>query len=141
MKILLPVDGSECSERAVASFIAHLEWFRDRPELHLLHVQPPIPIGSVQEHVGHDTLQRYYREEGEAQLASARRLLDEAGLVYVPHIHVGDPAEVIAHQAAVLACDLIHMGSHGRGAVSSLLLGSVAAKVLHRSRCPVMLER
>lgn len=141
MKILLPVDGSECSERAVEALIAHVGWFRDAPEIHLLHVHPPIPIGRVQEHVGHETLQRYYREEGEVQLAAARQRLDAAGLAYTLHIHVGQPAEVIAHQAAVLGCDMIHMGSHGRGMVSAAILGSVVAKVLHLTHCPVLLAR
>lgn len=141
MKILLPVDGSDCSERAVAALIAHRDWYREAPEVHLLHVHPPIPIGRVQEHIGHEALQRYYREESEAELAGARRLLDEAGIGYTVHIHVGSPAEVIAQQAEDLACDLIHMGSHGRGMVSAAILGSVAAKVVHLSRCPVLLAR
>lgn len=141
MKILLPVDGSECSSRAVEALIAHVAWFRERPEIHLLHVHPPIPIGRVQEHVGHDTLQRYYREESENQLLAAQARLDAAGLAYTTHIHVGQPAEVIVHQASVLGCDLIHMGSHGRGMVAATVLGSVAAKVLHLTHCPVLLAR
>lgn len=139
MKILLPVDGSACSDRAVNAFIERRGWFCESPQLHLLHVHPPIPIGRVQEHIGPETLERYYREEGEAQMASAGRLLAAAGLAWTPHIHVGQPAEVIAHQADVLGCDLVFMGTHGRGAVATAMLGSVAAKLLHLSSVPVLL--
>jgi nucleotide-binding universal stress UspA family protein len=141
MKILLPVDGSACSDRAVNAFIERRGWFCESPQIHLLHVHAPIPIGRVQEHIGHETLQRYYREEGELQLASAARQLAAAGLEWTPHIHVGQPAEVIAHQAGVLGCDLVFMGTHGHGAVTAAVLGSVAAKLLHLSPVPVLLVK
>ena len=47
MKILLPVDGSANSLRAVDHLIAHASWFLEVPEIHLLHVQPPVPIGGA----------------------------------------------------------------------------------------------
>lgn len=141
MKILLAIDGSEVSLRAVQALIDHVQWFRDRPEIHLLHVHAPIPVGLALKHVSPETLDRHYREEGEAELASALSLLQTAGLGVTPHIHVGQPAEVIVHQARELGCNLICLGSHGRGAVASAVLGSVAAKVLHLSPVPVMLSR
>jgi nucleotide-binding universal stress UspA family protein len=141
MNILLCVDGSACSDRAVESLITHVGWFREPPQIHLLHVHPPIPVGGVQQHVGHDTVQAYYREEGEAQLAGARRRLDQAGLAYVVHLHVGLPAAVITHQAEQLACDLICLGAHGRSALSSALLGSVTASVLQLSGRSLLVAR
>src|SRR5574343_675039 len=91
MKILLPVDGSACALRAVDHLIAHVAWFREVPEIHLLHVHPPIPIGRVQAHVGKETLHAYYLEEGQAQLAEAQKKLDAAGRFHTTHIHVGQP--------------------------------------------------
>jgi len=141
MKILLAVDGSTFAERAVAFAIVHAAVLREAPEVHLLHVHPPIPIGRIQAHVGHDTLQSYYREEAEACLASARQQLTAAGLVFTAHIHVGQPAEVIAKLAGDFGCTMIVMGTHGRGAMASLVTGSVAARVLHLSPCPVLLVK
>jgi len=141
MKILLAIDGSEVSLRAVQALIDHVQWFRDRPDIHLLHVHAPIPVGLALKHVSPETLDRHYREEGEAELAPALSLLQAAGLGVTPHIHVGQPAEVIVHQARELGCNLICLGSHGRGAVANAVLGSVAAKVLHLSPVPVMLNR
>lgn len=141
MKILMAIDGSDYSLNAVRSLIAHVRWFSDRPELHLLHVHPPVPVGLATRHVGHDVLERHYREESEAALAAARELLDAAQLPYTPHIHVGQPAETIVKEARELGCDLICMGNHGRGALPSAILGSVATKVLHLSTIPVLLAK
>lgn len=141
MKILLAVDGSPFAERAVAFAIAHAAELREAPELHVLHVHPPIPIGRVQAHIGHDALQAYYREESEAALVTARQQLAQAGVAFIAHIHVGQPAEVIARQATELDCDFIVMGTHGRSAMASLVTGSVAARVLHLAPCPVLLVK
>ena len=50
-------------------------------------------------------------------------------------------AEAIVHVATGQGCDLICLGTHGRGAIGNALLGSVAAKVLQLSAIPVMLAR
>ena len=141
MKILLPVDGSECALRAVEHLISHSAWFRDLPEIHLLHVHAPIPIGRVQAHVGKDTLHAYYLEESQASLLEAQKKLDAAGCSHTTHIHVGQPAEVIAKLAAEQGCDLIVMGTHGRGGIAGLVTGSVANRVLHLASCPVLLVK
>lgn len=141
MKILLPVDGSACALRAVDHLISHAAWFRDVPEIHLLHVHAPIPIGRVQAHVGKETLHAYYLEEGQELLVEAQRKLDAAGRFHTTHIHVGQPAEVISKIAGDLACDLIVMGTHGRGVAAGIVMGSVATRVLHLSPCPVLLVK
>ncbi|OHC69557.1 MAG: universal stress protein UspA [Rhodocyclales bacterium GWA2_65_20] len=141
MKILLAIDGSEVSQRALASLVAHVRWFRDKPEVHLLHVHLPVPVGLAVQHVSQEALDRYYREEGEAVLAAARGRLEEAGLAVTQHIHVGHPAEIIVKLASELGCELICLGTHGRGAVAGVVLGSVAGKVLHLAQVPVLLAK
>jgi nucleotide-binding universal stress UspA family protein len=141
MKILLPVDGSECALRAVDHLITHVGWFREVPEIHLLHVHAPIPIGRVQAHIGKETLHAYYLEEGQAHLLAAQQRLDAAGRFHTTHIHVGQPAEVIGRMAGELACDLIVMGTHGRTGVAGLVMGSVASRALHLAPCPVLLVK
>ncbi|MFZ2972378.1 MAG: universal stress protein [Ferribacterium limneticum] len=141
MKILLPVDGSECSLRAVDHLITHVSWFRDVPEIHLLHVHAPIPIGRVQAHIGKETLHAYYLEEGQEHLTAAQQKLDAAGRFHTTHMHVGQAAEVIAKAASELGCDLITMGSHGWSGVVGLVMGSVASRVLHLAPCPVLLVK
>ncbi|WP_027457921.1 universal stress protein [Dechloromonas agitata] len=138
MKILLPVDGSSCSLRAVDQLIDLIYCLREIPEIHVLHVHPPIPIGRVQAHVGKETLHAYYLEESQQHLLAAQQKLDAAGRFHTTHIHVGQPAEVIAKVAGELACDLIVIGTHGRGPVAGMVMGSVASRVLHLAACPVL---
>ena len=141
MKILIAIDGSAASKKSATSLIDHVSRFKERPELHLLHVHPPVPVGLATRHVGHDVLANYYREESEAQLVAARALFDAAELPYTLHIHVGEAAETIVKLAGDLDCDLIFMGNHGRGALPNAILGSVATKVLHLARVPVLLAK
>ena len=141
MKILLPVDGSPCALRAVDHLIAHVSWFREVPEIHLLHVQPPIPVGRALAHVGKETLHRHYMEESSEHMLGAQQRLASAGVAFTPHIRVGQTAEVVARLAGELACDLIVMGSHGRSGLAGLVMGSVASRVLHLAACPVLLVK
>jgi nucleotide-binding universal stress UspA family protein len=141
IKILLPVDGSACSLRALEHLLNHAAWFAEVPEIHLLHVHPPIPIGRVQAHVGKETLHAYYLEEAQACLVEAQKKLDAAGRFHTTHIHVGQPAEVIVRVAGELACDLIVMGTHGQGGLLGAITGSVASRVLHLAACPVLLVK
>jgi nucleotide-binding universal stress UspA family protein len=141
MKILLAVDGSEASLRAAQSLVAHVQWFRDRPEVHVLHVHAPVPVGLALQHVSRETLDRYYREEGESVLAPALAVLRQAGLPAVSHIHVGQASDVIVRLAAELGCEIICLGTHGRGTVGTVLLGSVAARVLQLASVPVLVSK
>lgn len=140
-KVLLPVDGSDCALRAVDHLIAHVGWFREVPQIHLLHVHPPIPLGRVQAHIGEETLHAYYREESLATLQPAQQRLDAAQRFHTTHVHVGQPAEVIARLAGELAADLVVMGAHGRGGMLGAVMGSVATRVLHLAPCPVLLVK
>jgi len=141
MKILLPVDGSDCALRAVGHLIAHTAWFREIPEIHLVHVQPPVPVGRALAHVSKETLHGHYLEESREHLLGAQQVLDAAGRFHTTHVHVGQAADVIARLANELACDLIVMGTHGRGGIAGLVMGSVASRVLHLVNCPVLLVK
>jgi nucleotide-binding universal stress UspA family protein len=142
MKILLAVDGSKHSLRAVDCLIAHADWYREKPAVELLTVHLPVPklprMGLV---VGKNQIERYYREEGEACLAAAKKKLAAAGFEYQPNILVGPVAETIVRHAAKTRCDQIIIGTHGRTAAGNMLLGSIATKVLHISAIPVLLVR
>jgi nucleotide-binding universal stress UspA family protein len=53
----------------------------------------------------------------------------------------GKPASKILELAKKWPADLIVMGSHGRGRMQGLLLGSVSQEVLHHAPCPVLVVR
>jgi nucleotide-binding universal stress UspA family protein len=142
LRMLLPVDGSESSLRAVDFAARKKDWYKDPVEIHLINVQPPLPFGSrVSSVIGHDTVEKYHREEAMKALEPAMHRLDSAGVTHSQHICVGDPPELIAEYAQEKGCDQIIMGSRGLGKTASLLLGSVATKVIHLSDVPVLLVK
>ena len=139
MKMLVAVDGSKCSLEAVKSLIRQAHWYRQSPAVELVHVHLPLPqVRGMSRVVSKKDIERYYQEEGAAALAGARKLLDAAGVPYADHILVGRVAESIVEFAGKSKCDLILVGSHGRTEVGNMLLGSVATRVLHLSRIPVL---
>jgi nucleotide-binding universal stress UspA family protein len=142
MKILLAVDGSKNSLDAVDCLIEHADWYREKPAVELVTVHLPVPrlprMGLV---VGKDQVQRYYAEEGAALLAKAKKKLDAAGIAYQTRILVGPIAETIVQHAKTRRCDMIFIGTRGMTAAANMLLGSVATKVLHLSRVPVLLVK
>ncbi|MBI4754976.1 MAG: universal stress protein [Betaproteobacteria bacterium] len=141
MKILLAVDGSDHALRAAQEVARLAGALREVPGIDVLFVHPPIPVAFATAHVAPDVVDAYYREEGEQALAGACDVLSAAGLAHVRHVHVGAPAEIIAKLAGRFGADLIAMGTHGRGAVPSALMGSVAQKVLHLATVPVLLVK
>ena len=70
--------------------------------------------------------------------AQARALLDTKGLPWRLHVAMGDPAERILEEAVRLNAIGIVIGNRGLNTVESLLLVSVAHKVMHLARLPVM---
>jgi nucleotide-binding universal stress UspA family protein len=142
MKILLAVDGSKYSLDAVDCLIAHADWYREKPSVELLTVHLPVPkLPRMNLVVGKNQIESYYREEGEAMLAGARKKLDAAGIGYKATILVGPVAETIVAHAKKARCDLIFIGTHGRTAAAGMLLGSIATKVMHISTIPVLLVK
>lgn len=141
MKILIPVDGSAASLRAVEQVLASLVLWREVPQLWLLNVQWALANGNVKLFISQDTLDEYYREQGLAALAGARAKLDAAGLAYGYHVSVGTPAEAIVRYAQEQQIDQIVMAASSGNSLSSWLLGSVAAKVVEQSHVPVLLVK
>ena len=136
-KILIPLDGSAAGARAIEQV---LQRGAAGLELHLLNVQLPVD-GNVRSFVSSDELNAYHRDEGLAELAVARALLDAAGVAYQQHVLVGHPADQISRFAAEQGFDEIVMGTHGRTGLLQLLMGSVAAEVSEQAKTRVTLVK
>lgn len=142
MRILIAIDGSEHSARTVKHVIRMKENMRQKLEVRLLNVQPPIPMKNVlfdgrlsEVH----RLEEPLKQQGTRELAPAATALGAAGVECQSHVEIGEPAPAIARFAKTHHCEMIVMGTRGMGAVASLLLGSVATKVVHLSPLPVLL--
>lgn len=141
-RFLVAVDGSSSSDRAIRYLIQRRvrEAGPGEVEIHLLNVQRPVS-GDVATFVEHDDIAQYHHDEGLRALQSAREMLDAAGVPYLVHVGIGDPAEVIAHFAREKKCDELTLGTHGRSGLTHLLLGSVSGEVIRLSDLPVVLVK
>jgi len=141
MKILVAIDGSPQALAALEALIGKFEFFRSTPKVTLIHVHPPIPYKAAAAWVGKEAVHRYYDEESDAALASAREALAKRGLPFEFVKRVGQPAEEIVTQAAAGGFDIIAMGTHGHTALGNLVMGSVATRVVATSTVPVLLMK
>lgn len=150
MRILVAIDGSECSTAAVRS-VALRPW-PAASQICLISVVPlivpigeTIPLGPVfypPPEVS-DTLQKDFRGQAEEAVERGRRLLTEASIkpVGIECLPVGDPKQVILDEAKNWGADLIVVGSHGYRGVDRLMLGSVSEAVAMHAHCSVEVIR
>nr|WP_159744463.1 universal stress protein [Luteimonas cellulosilyticus] len=116
MKILVTVDGSDISSRALKFALKLAKQSATASSVAVLHVDPPIFPG-VERRIGKEAVQSYHADNHEHALKIARKAL---GRTQVPVEEVraeGEIAETILAVAAKRKVDLLVMGSHGRGAV------------------------
>jgi len=141
-RVLIPIDGSDCSLHAVDYLIAESarQMAPGDVEVHLLNVQVALR-GDIGQFISHEQIAAYQHEESEKALGEAQARLNAAAVRVVAHTEVGHVAEVIARLAGELACDHIVMGTHGRGALADLLAGSTTIRVVHLARMPVVLVK
>ena len=140
MKILLPVDGSQVSLKAVRLAIDLLRQGLSGSVV-LANVQEPATLYEMVVAPDGELLQRVSTAAGVDALEPAEALLMEAGVVYEREIATGDPAHTIVDIGERFACDLIVMGARGSTALRSALLGSVSNEVLHAAQVPVMIVK
>ena len=140
LKVLLPVDGSEASVRATEALIRMLSWYKERPAIEILAVHLPVPrLPNMKVVVSDEGIERYYAEETDAMVAASKKALDVAGVPYTVHKIVGPIAESIVDHASHIGADMIVMGTRGMTALSNMVMGSVATRVLHLAHVPVVL--
>lgn len=140
MRILIAVDGSDMAARATRHAVALAKALQQPPELHIVYADPPL-LPAAARALGVDGTARYHAENGRYATRRATTMLRRAGLVCREHLLVGDPAETVLKVARATKCELIVMGSHGRSALRSALLGSVASKVLAHCTTPLTIVR
>ena len=136
--IVLAVDGSKHSEKAV-ELTKHLA-AAGNEEVVVAHVTELLPA-RFQTYPGLD----YEADQETIELTKGYVAeLEEAGVMARAELRsaqYGGVARILTNLAEDLDAGLIVMGSHGRGDLTALLLGSVAHKVLHYSNRPVLIAR
>jgi nucleotide-binding universal stress UspA family protein len=147
MKILLAIDGSECSAVATQAVIAQL-----RPQdtdvrvIHAVNWEHIVPIslqferGSEVAHAYQELRDLTARDAGDLVARAARQLLD-AGFSTSTVVQEGPPRRVILECAAAWRADLIVVGSRGKNGLDRLLLGSTSEHIARHATCSVEIVR
>ena len=135
--VLCPTDFSDVSARA-ETYAAALARHYDA-SLHLLHVDPPMPVMAPYGEIPVDArMFEEQREVAEAELVKAGERARAGGLTVETTMKGGHPAREILALADRAQADMLVIGTHGRGGVEHLLLGSVAEKIMRKAACPVL---
>lgn len=140
MKILLAVDGSDYTHRMLSYLLAHKEWATAGHAFTVFHAVPPMPHRAAA-FAGPDLVHGYYEDDARVVLEPVRVLLSTHNIEARFEHRIGHPAAEIAAFAQKGSFDLLVMGSRGHGALTNLVLGSVATKVLASCTVPVLLVR
>ena len=138
LSILLPVDGSANSDRAVQLLIALHEKLAPLG-VRVLHVRVPAVAGenmlSRQEAVEWNSA-----DGGKDALRSAEALLDDAGIPYISEVRRGYVPQEIANYAKEFDCNAIIMGTRGMGTTDEIL-GSIVRQVVALTNIPITLVK
>ena len=140
-RILVPTDFSPTAEIALQYAI---DLAPAGASIHVIHVVDDTGLlASYPDGMYVDTaaLRADLVTEAQTRLFDAvRKMPSEYGTVST-EVFVGRPVAAIVEAAKMRKADLIVMGTHGRGALAHLVLGSVAERVLRTAQCPVLTVR
>lgn len=142
-RILVPINGSSTSERALQEAI---KIAAGKSHLRLIYILEEIfPVGTENyDYVNNLVLHETEKKTAEATLATAADKVRQSGAT-VEVSMLDDPGQsvvdAINNEALNWSTDLIVIGTHGRSGLSRLLLGSVAEGVVREASVPVLLIR
>ena len=136
-RILVPTDGSAGMTRVIdhASDLARAH----DAELRFLYVVNTASFANLPMETSWESVTSMLRDEGESALEAAEDRAAAGDCVTT--IAEGPPSREIVADAEEADCDLIVMGTHGRGGLDRLILGSVAERVVRTSAVPVLTVR
>jgi nucleotide-binding universal stress UspA family protein len=139
--ILVPLDFSDCSLRALAYAVAVAGKFEAR--LTLLHVLEPVvvPDNYLAAAATFDEANQNPHETTRERLAAIARTQSTEGIATESLIRMGRAYSEIPDTAQALGVDMIILGTHGYTGLKHVLLGSTAERVVRHAACPVLTVR
>ena len=141
MKILLAVDGSKFTKKMLVYLVTHAEMFSQAGNSFVVFTaSPPVPPRAYST-LGAAVVKNYYDEEAEKILAPVCKFLLRHGINAKSAHKAGVAGDAIAKMAEQGDFDLVVMGSHGHGALGSLVMGSVVTRALAQCKVPMLLVR
>lgn len=147
-KVLLATDGSDFALRSARRALELLG--SDHEFVVLSAIHPPLPVGdtavaidAVPTPLPDPETEAIIEEEQQSSAEEAvREMTRVLGLAdAATRIEHGDAGSVICAVAADVGADVVVVGSHGKGFLKRMLMGSVSHHVLHHAPCPVLMLR
>ncbi|ADY54792.1 UspA domain-containing protein [Syntrophobotulus glycolicus DSM 8271] len=136
-KILVPIDGSAGSDKAVRLAITLVH--EGDTEIILLNVQSNYNTPNVKRFFSQEQIQAFQKEQSKEIFDRTLQITQEHPITVRTTLRLGDPGKEICDEAKESSVDFIVMGYRGLGTVKRAILGSVATQVLHETTCPVMI--
>ena len=138
-RILLPTNYSELAAHAAGYARALAEEYG--ATLFVLHAFPPVlaAVPAIGVAPGTDVLIPMEPASTDEMETFVREHLNGLSAPLVTEVRTGSPVSVITDYAREMAVDLIVIGTHARGRVKSMLLGSVSKAVLEHAGCAVLM--
>ena len=140
MKVLIAVDGSEYTKKALAFLVANDEFLGTDGEVVVLNVQAAMPPRVVTM-VGAAVVDDYHGDEADKVLKPVNAFLEQHPVRFRSSWVVGRAGEEIVKAARAEKAQMIVMGTHGHGLLGRALMGSVAQRVVTGSDVPVLLVK
>ena len=140
MRILLAVDGSKFTKKALAFLVTHETLAGPDAEVVVLNVQPAVSA-RVKKLAGAATVHAWHQDEAQKVLAPIERFLKRHKLSFRASWVVGSAAAEIVRAAKREKVHMLVMGTHGHGLLGRALLGSVAQRVVADVDVPVLLVK
>jgi nucleotide-binding universal stress UspA family protein len=143
--ILIPTDGSRVSSKAVKAGVAFAK--KSGAKVTGYYAVDPVPLklygeGYVTDRAMVAEFERRARDAAKKHVGAIAREAEKAGVDFDTVVQTArTPYEGILEAAQKRKCDLILMASHGHRGFDRLMLGSVADKVIQRSKVPVLVYR
>ena len=145
-KILVPIDGSEVSQKAAQYAVEFAK--QTGASLTLLSVidirylsELAVPASASPNQLI-ESVEDYLKRSAQTAMDAIVKLCEQEGIPCKTILRTGHPVEKIVNEATTSKVDIIVMGSHGKSALKAAVLGSVTYGVMHKEMgIPVLIVR
>jgi nucleotide-binding universal stress UspA family protein len=138
-KILVPIDGSDYSNRAAEYAIGIAK--AQGAEVVLVYVVDELVVDQFPGGSERGNVEAELKSDGQRAVKYAECLLEEAGVKSSSMLLKGRPFEQIVNTTKSFNIDLVVMGTYGRRGAERILIGSVAERVIEYAPCPVLVVK
>ncbi len=138
MKILVPIDGSQNSLKALKYAINLAKGLTAKSSIVVITVHDDSSFNYIDQFVTYDDIKNILIENSQKEMKPAQKLLAKSDISHSFIIEIGNVPETILSIADKEKVGLIVIGSKGRSELSDMLLGSIAHRITHKAKQPVL---